>query len=66
MNFKKLKCNSKQKLNKIKILVLNRFNKKINLNKLIKKIYKNKKIKKLIAVIILIIYNLMMINFNRI
>ena len=50
MNFKKLKCNSKQKINKIKIKFLNIFNKKINLNKLIKKIYKNNKIKKLIIV----------------
>ena len=66
MNFKKLKCNSKQILKLIKILVLNRFNKKINLNKLIKKNYKNKKIKKLIAVIKLIIYNLIINNFKRI
>ena len=67
MNFKKLKCNSKQKFNNIKIKFLNRFNKKINLNKLIKKNYKlNKKIKKLVVVIKLIIYNLMMNNFNRI
>ncbi len=67
MNFKILKFNNKQKLNKIKILVLNRFNKKINLNKLIKKNYKfNKQIKKLIAVIILTIYNLMMYNLNKV
>ena len=66
MNFKILKFNNKQKLNKIKILVLNRFNKKINHLRLIKKIYKNNKIKKLIVLIKQIIYNLMMNNSNRI
>ena len=65
MNFKILKFNNSQKKNKIKILVLNRFNKKINHLRLINKIYKNNKIKKLIVVIKQIIYILKMNNFNR-
>ncbi len=65
MNFKILKLNNSQKNNKIKILVLNRFNKKINHLRLINKIYKNNKIKKLIVVIKQIIYILKMNNFNR-
>ncbi len=53
MNFKKLKCNSKQKLNKIKIKFLNRFNKMINpLVRLINKIYKFNKQKKKLKVVI--------------